>query len=67
MLGGNATKAKITHSKGSSNLVIQAYSLETGEGGLLVNEIGGYSGTRPLQAPALVEVTADGKWTISPA
>ncbi|BAL91921.1 hypothetical protein AMIS_67010 [Actinoplanes missouriensis 431] len=67
VLGGNATKAKITHSKGSSNFVINAYSLETGEGGLLVNEIGGYSGTRPLQAPALVEVTADGKWTISPS
>lgn len=67
VLGGSATKAKITHSKGSSNFVIKAYSLETGDGGLLVNEIGGYSGTRPLQAPALVEVTADGNWSISPS
>jgi hypothetical protein len=67
VLGGTATKAKITHSKGSSNFVVYAYSLETGEGGLLINEIGGYSGTRPLQAPALVEVTADGNWTITPA
>jgi hypothetical protein len=67
VLGGSATKARITHSKGSSNFVVTAYSLETGDGGLLVNEIGGYSGTRPLQAPALVEVTADGAWTISPA
>jgi hypothetical protein len=67
VLGGTATKAKITHSKGSANFVVYAYSLESGEGGLLVNEIGGYSGTRPLQAPALVEVTADGNWTITPA
>ncbi|WP_433826628.1 hypothetical protein ACQP2E_31620 [Actinoplanes sp. CA-015351] len=67
VLGGTATKAKITHSKGSANFVVYAYSLETGEGGLLVNEIGGYSGTRPLQAPALVEITADGNWTISPS
>ncbi|GID26635.1 hypothetical protein [Paractinoplanes brasiliensis] len=67
VLGGSATKAKITHSKGSSNFVVKAYSLETGDGGLLVNEIGGYSGTRPLPAPALVEVTADGSWSISPS
>jgi hypothetical protein len=67
VLGGSASAAKITHSKGRSNFVVEAYSLETGEGGLLVNEIGGYSGTRPLTAPALVQVTADGYWTISPA
>jgi hypothetical protein len=67
VLGGSAAKAKITHSKGSANFVVKAYSLDTGEGGLLVNEIGGYSGTRPLQAPALVEVTADGNWSISPS
>jgi hypothetical protein len=67
VLGGSAAKARITHAKGSANFVVKAYSLESGEGGLLVNEIGGYSGTRPLPAPALVEVTADGNWTISPA
>lgn len=66
VLGGDADAARITHSKGQSNFVVYAYSLETGEGGLLVNEIGGYSGTRPLQAPALVQVTADGNWSISP-
>lgn len=47
----------------SSNTVLKSDGPES----LLVNEIGGYSGTRPLQAPALVEVTADGKWTISPS
>ncbi|MFG1765758.1 hypothetical protein ACGFIH_20650 [Micromonospora parva] len=67
VLGGEATAVKITHSRGSSNFVVHAYSLETAEGGLLVNEIGGYSGVRPLTAPALVQVTADGNWTIAPA
>ncbi|MEU2613100.1 hypothetical protein ABZ570_16190 [Micromonospora sp. NPDC007271] len=67
VLGGDATAAKITHRRGSSNFVVYAYSLETGEGGLLVNEIGGYSGVRPLSAPALVQITADGNWTIAPA
>lgn len=67
MLGGDATAAKITHRRGDSNFVIHAYSLDTGEGGLLVNEIGAYSGVRPLQAPALVQVTADGNWSIAPA
>ncbi|WP_433263296.1 hypothetical protein ACQPWR_25670 [Micromonospora vinacea] len=66
VLGGKADTAKITHSKGQGNFAIHAYNLETGEGGLLVNEIGGYSGTRPLEAPALVQVTADGNWSIIP-
>ncbi|MEU5903268.1 hypothetical protein ABZ780_02705 [Micromonospora sp. NPDC047467] len=67
ILGGDATAVKITHSRGSSNFAVYAYSLESGEGGLLVNEIGGYSGVRPLTAPALMEITADGNWTIAPA
>ncbi|MFF4874949.1 hypothetical protein [Micromonospora sp. NPDC000668] len=67
VLGGDATAVKITHSRGSSNFAVHAYSLESGEGGLLVNEIGGYSGVRPLTAPALMQVTADGNWTIAPA
>ncbi|MFG2099867.1 hypothetical protein ACGFJ5_04630 [Micromonospora echinaurantiaca] len=67
LLGGDAAAAKITHKRGDSNFAVHAYSLETGEGGLLVNEIGGYSGVRPLQAPALVQITADGNWTINPA
>ncbi|MCZ7379050.1 hypothetical protein [Micromonospora sp. WMMC250] len=66
VLGGDAETAKITHSKGQGNFAVHAYNLETGEGGLLVNEIGGYSGTRPLEAPALVQVTADGNWSINP-
>ncbi|GAA4562793.1 hypothetical protein GCM10023176_05310 [Micromonospora coerulea] len=67
VLGGDATAARITHRRGDSNFVVYAYSIDTGEGGLLINEIGGYSGVRPLQAPALVQITADGNWTITPA
>ena len=67
VLGGDATDAKITHRRGDSNFVVYAYSLDTGEGGLLINEIGAYSGVRPLSAPALVQITADGYWTITPA
>ncbi|MEV6695293.1 hypothetical protein AB0M35_27855 [Micromonospora sp. NPDC051196] len=66
LLGGSASTARIKHSKGQSNFVVEAYSLDTGMGGLLINEIGGYSGTRPLEAPALVQVTADGLWSINP-
>lgn len=34
--------------------------------GLLVNEIGAYSGTVPLSAgPAVATVTADGAWTLA--
>ncbi|MBC9001578.1 TM2 domain-containing protein, partial [Micromonospora aurantiaca] len=50
-----------------SNFVVHAYSLDDGEGGLLVNEIGAYSGVRPLTTPALVQITADGNWTVAPA
>ncbi|MEU8072335.1 hypothetical protein AB0B20_21515 [Micromonospora sp. NPDC049151] len=67
LLGGDATAVRITHRRGSSNFVVHAYSLDDGEGGLLVNEIGAYSGVRPLTTPALVQITADGNWTIAPA
>lgn len=67
VLGGSAAKARIKHTKGQANFVVEAYSLDTGQGGLLINEIGGYAGTRPLNAPALVQITADGSWSITPA
>ncbi len=34
--------------------------------GAPINEIGSYSGTVPLQGPALVEVQSSGSWTITP-
>ncbi|MFI7250338.1 hypothetical protein [Micromonospora chalcea] len=67
LLGGDATAVRITHRRGSSNFAVHAYSLDDGEGGLLVNEIGAYSGVRPLTTPALVQITADGNWTVAPA
>jgi len=65
VLGGSASTARIKHSKGQSNFVVHAYNLDTGKSGLLVNEVGGYAGTRPLEAPASVQVTADGVWSIN--
>lgn len=59
--------AKITHS-GSSNFAVKL----RGSGGeyldLLVNEIGRYSGTRPLSFrdyPAAMEINADGSWKVT--
>ena len=43
--------ARITYTKGRSNVVVEVYSLDTGQGCLLINEIGGHSGIRPLDAP----------------
>jgi hypothetical protein len=61
---GSAGKLTATHG-GSSNFTV---SEETGDAfsfGLLINEIGAYSGTVPLSAgPSVIVVGADGKWTI---
>lgn len=60
--GGAGTLA-LTHAGSSNFAVIQ----ETGDAfdfGLLVNEIGAYTGTVPLSAgPAAISVRADGAWT----
>ncbi|MFF3869596.1 hypothetical protein [Micromonospora sp. NPDC001898] len=53
VVGGTATTARITHRKGGGSFTVHAHNLESGEGGLLVNEIGGYAGTRRLEAPTL--------------
>ena len=61
---GPAGQLTATYS-GSSNFVVFQ---ETGEAlnfGLLINEIGTYSGTVPLTAgPSVVTVTADAPWTL---
>ncbi len=55
---------KITH-RGSSNFIVKAYTADSGE--LLVNEIGNYSGEQIMPAgTVLVEILADGAWTITP-
>ncbi|WP_214368210.1 hypothetical protein [Pseudonocardia sp. H11422] len=62
---GTATKARITN-KGESNFVVKVYPA-SGYPDLAVNEIGSYQGTVPLDAPAVVQVTSSGKWTIAPS
>lgn len=61
---GSAGKLTATHG-GSSNFTV---SEETGDAfsfGLLINEIGAYSGTVPLSAgPSVIVVGADGTWTL---
>ncbi|MDY0912856.1 NINE protein [Rathayibacter festucae] len=64
LYSGDATRLTASH-QGSANFVVQE---ETGGFGfgLLVNEIGAYSGTVPLSAgPSVVTVTADGAWTLA--
>lgn len=58
---GDATVADVTHT-GESNFAIWSYG---GSSDLLVNEIGNYTGSVRWQAgDALIQVSADGPWTI---
>lgn len=51
---------------GTSNFVVIEETAELFSIGLLVNEIGAYSGTVPLSAgPSVLTVTADGGWTLT--
>jgi hypothetical protein len=55
---------KFTH-EGSANFAVHAYD-DAGDRDLLVNEIGAYTGTRPLNFmgdPTEFEITASGPWT----
>lgn len=61
---GDAPTWAVTH-KGDSNFVVNQES-DSSLFGLLVNEIGNYSGTvAGSQGPSIVEIKADGDWTIS--
>lgn len=61
----SGSKATISHS-GESNFAVTEYSSSGGRN-LLVNEIGQYNGTVPLNTPSIVQVNADGDWTIEPS
>lgn len=62
---GDAASATIAHS-GSGNFIVQEETAESLSFGLLVNEIGTYSGTVPVSAgPSVITVNADGDWTIA--
>lgn len=60
-LPGPGSKAKITNT-GDANFVVQSYGASSE---LLVNEIGGYSGTVPIELPAFVQVESNGSWSIA--
>lgn len=60
---GGAGAAALTHD-GSANFIVHQHSDDMFSMGLLVNDIGAYSGTVPMAAgPSVVTVTADGGWT----
>jgi hypothetical protein len=56
-------RARFTHD-GQSNFIVIAYDPGWD---LLVNEIGSYAGTVPFTAPAIVQIEADGNWTVTPS
>ncbi len=59
---GRAGVATLTH-RGDENFIVYFYNEEGGEN--LVNEIGKYSGESVISSgPGLVQITADGRWTI---
>jgi hypothetical protein len=62
-LSGSTTAAKIKNT-GTGNFVVQVYAASGSN--LAVNEIGSYNGTVPLELPALVQITSEGTWSISP-
>lgn len=62
-VSGTTTAAQITNS-GEGNFVVEVYGSSGSD--LAVNEIGSYSGTVPLAAPALVQITSEGSWSITP-
>ena len=65
LYSGKAGKLTATHD-GSSNFTVSEETGEAFHDGLLVNEIGAYSGTVPLSSgPSLIVVGADGKWTLA--
>lgn len=62
---GGAAALAATHT-GSRNFVLQEEIAEAFSMGLLVNEIGAYTGTVPLSSgPSIIVVTADGAWTLT--
>ncbi|WP_244971479.1 hypothetical protein [Paramicrobacterium chengjingii] len=62
---GDAASATIVH-VGSGKFIVQEDTAESLSFGLLINEIGTYSGTVPVSADlSVITVTADGDWTIA--
>ena len=64
LVTGDSGIADITHA-GDSNFAVLTYPLAGRRRDLLVNEIGNYAGSVRFPGPALIEITANGDWTIS--
>ncbi|MEJ2859511.1 hypothetical protein [Actinomycetospora flava] len=65
MMSGNSSVASVTN-RGSGNFVVHVLSGTRSRIDLAVNEIGSYNGTVSLDTPALVQVTSEGNWSITP-
>ena len=65
LYSGQAGKLAATHD-GSSNFTVTEETNKSLHFGLLINEIGTYSGTVPLSSgPSVIVVGADGNWTLA--
>ena len=65
LYSGQAGKLAATHD-GSSNFTVTEETNKALQFGLLINEIGTYSGTVPLSSgPSVIVVGADGNWTLA--
>lgn len=65
LYAGAAAALTATHD-GSRNFAVQEETGEVFSIGLLINDIGAYSGTVPLSSgPSVITVTADGNWTLA--
>lgn len=49
---------------GDRNFIVRTFG--SGDDGLIVNDIGAYSGVKPMTGPTLVQVESTGKWSITP-
>jgi hypothetical protein len=62
---GSAATLTSTHD-GSSNFIIWGYESDGRIAGLIVNEIGAYSGTDLIEpGTAILDIVADGSWTLN--
>lgn len=65
LFDGSAGKLTATHD-GTRNFIVQEETDRASSFGLLINEIGAYSGTVPLSSgPSVISVRADGAWTLA--
>lgn len=64
LYNGDAAALTATH-RGTQNFVVYEETDQTFSMGLLINEIGKYSGTVPMSSgPSILTVQADGAWTL---